>query len=52
MPCDGSLTPADLLGKLNMLRVSCDKCGRAGLYRVDKLALQHGRRRQTDRLAA
>jgi hypothetical protein len=34
MPCDGSLTPADLLGKLNMLR------GRAGLYR--KLALQHG----------
>ena len=30
MPRDGSLTPADLIGKLNVLRVECGKCGRAG----------------------
>jgi hypothetical protein len=28
MPNSGSITPADLIGKLEWLNVSCDKCGR------------------------
>ena len=42
MPQHGSVTFGDLLGKLEVLRVTCDKCERAGLYRVAKLVLQHG----------
>ena len=38
MPRDGSLTPRDLVGKLDVLRVECEKCGRAGRYRVTTLA--------------
>ena len=30
MPRDGSLTPADLIGKLDVLRIECEKCGRRG----------------------
>ena len=43
MPRDGSLTPADLVGKLDWLVVSCDKCGRRGRYRVTRLIELHGR---------
>jgi hypothetical protein len=43
MPRDGSLTPADLIGKLAILRVECEKCGRSGQYRVDRLLRQLGR---------
>ena len=44
MPRDGSLTPADLIGKgLDVLVVDCAKCGRAGRYHVAKLAEQIGR---------
>ncbi len=32
MPRDGSITPADLVGKLDWLVVSCDKCGREGYH--------------------
>jgi hypothetical protein len=32
MTRDGSITPADLVGKLDWLVVSCDKCGRHGRY--------------------
>ena len=28
MPRDGAITFSDLIGKLDMLRVSCEKCGR------------------------
>jgi hypothetical protein len=28
MPRDGAITFSDLVGKLDMLRVACDKCGR------------------------
>ena len=42
MPRDGSVTFGDLIGKLDVLRFTCDKCERAGLYRVAKLVLQHG----------
>ena len=38
MPRDGSLTPRDLADKLDALRVECEKCGRAGRYRVTTLA--------------
>jgi hypothetical protein len=34
---DGSLTPADLLGKLDVLRVLCTKCDRAGRYPIARL---------------
>jgi hypothetical protein len=43
MPREGSLTPADLIGKLDVLRVECAKCGRSGRYRVDRLMQQLGR---------
>jgi hypothetical protein len=42
MPRGGSLTPADLIGKLDVLRVECAKCGRSGRYRVLKFAEQIG----------
>lgn len=52
MPRDGSLTPADLVGKLDVLRVDCTKCDRIGRYRVDRLVQQLGREAKlTDWLA-
>jgi hypothetical protein len=42
MPRDGSLTPRDLIEKLDVLVVACDKCGRSGRYRVLRLAEQIG----------
>jgi hypothetical protein len=43
MPRDDSLTPADLIGKLEILRVECAKCDRRGRYRVDRLVRELGR---------
>ena len=38
MPRDGSITPRDLVdGKLWVLRVECDKCGRRGRYSVGRV---------------
>jgi hypothetical protein len=52
MPRDCSLTPADLIGKLEILRVECAKCDRRGRYRVDHLVTLLGRNgRLTDWLA-
>jgi hypothetical protein len=34
---DGEITVSDLVGKLEMLRVECYKCGRAGQYRISTL---------------
>jgi hypothetical protein len=52
MPRDGSLTPADLVGKLGVLRVECTKCDRSGRYHVDRLVQQLGRNgKLTDWLA-
>jgi hypothetical protein len=42
MPSDGSITPADLVGKLEYLVVSCDKRGRYGRYSVARLVEQLG----------
>ena len=43
MPRVGAIIFADLIGKLDVLRVACDSCGRAGSYRVARLIEQHGR---------
>jgi hypothetical protein len=42
MSRNGSLTPADLIGNLLVLRITCDKYDRAGQYRVDKLVADIG----------
>jgi hypothetical protein len=43
MPCGGAIIFSDLIGKLDVLRVACDKCGRAGRYRLARLIDQRGR---------
>jgi hypothetical protein len=43
MPGDGSLIFGDLIGKLDTLRVTCNKCGREGRYSVGRLIERHGR---------
>ena len=43
MPRDGAITFSDLVGKLDDLRVSCDKCGRSGRYQVQRLIKDRGR---------
>jgi hypothetical protein len=42
MPRDGAIIFRDLVGKLDVLRVECDRCGRKGQYRVDHLIEQYG----------
>jgi hypothetical protein len=42
MPRDNATTFADLRGKLDVLRVTCAKCDRAGRYRLDRLIDQRG----------
>jgi hypothetical protein len=37
VPRDGAIVFGDLIGKLDMLRVSCDECGRDGSYGLAKL---------------
>jgi hypothetical protein len=37
MPRDGAIIFSDLIGKLDVLRVSCTKCGRNGSYRLNRL---------------
>jgi hypothetical protein len=34
MPRDGAIIFGDLVGKLGVLHVACDKCGRKGRYAV------------------
>jgi hypothetical protein len=42
MPRDGAIIFSDLIGKLKMLRVSCDKCERAGSYSIPYLISGRG----------
>jgi hypothetical protein len=42
MPGDDSITLRDLIGKLQMLRVECNKCDRHGQYYVDQLFVRLG----------
>ena len=43
MPRDGAIIFGDLIGKLDVLRVACDKCSRAGCYQVQHLIRDRGR---------
>ena len=43
MPRDGAITFGDLYGRLDVLRVTCDKCGRGGSYGLSRLINQRGR---------
>jgi hypothetical protein len=40
----GAITFGDLAGRMDMLRVACSKCERAGQYSVAKLIERHGPR--------
>jgi hypothetical protein len=42
MPREGAIIFRDLVGKLEFLRITCDKCGRHGQYRVDRLIERYG----------
>jgi len=42
MPRDGAIIFRDIVGKLTVLRITCDKCGRSGQYRVDRLIMRYG----------
>ena len=42
MPRDGAITFRDIVGKLEALNLVCDKRGRRGRYRVDRLIDQYG----------
>jgi len=43
VPRDGAIVFSDLIGKLDVLRVSCDKCGRDGCCGLAKLIDKRGR---------
>jgi hypothetical protein len=42
MPRDGAITFRDIVGKLAALRITCDKCGRSGQYRVVRPIMRYG----------
>jgi hypothetical protein len=43
MPRDGAITFSDLIGKLDVLHVECEKCARDGRYRLSRLIQDRGR---------
>jgi hypothetical protein len=43
MPRDGAIIFGDLDGKLDVLAVACDKCGRVGRYSLQRLIDDRGR---------
>ena len=43
MPRDGAIIFSDLICKLDMLHIACDKCARKGRYAVARLIEQRGR---------
>lgn len=43
MPRDGAIIFSDLIGKLDVLRVACSKCGRDGRYALSRLIDKRGR---------
>ena len=42
MPRDGAMIFSGLFGKLDVVRVTCDKCDRAGSYRLNRLVENRG----------
>ena len=43
MPRGSLITFGDLEGKLDLIALECEKCGRKGRYRVDRLLAERGR---------
>ena len=43
MPRDGALTFSDLAGRLDVLRVHCERCDLHGCYSVAELTADYGR---------
>ena len=43
LPRDDAIIFGDLIGKFDVLRVACDKCDRAGRYRLHHLIKSRGR---------
>jgi hypothetical protein len=43
LPGDGAIILSDLIGKLDVLRVACEKCGRDGSYQLNGLIETRGR---------
>jgi hypothetical protein len=42
VPREGAIIFRDLVGKLDVLHVECEKCGRRGLYHLDRLIAKYG----------
>jgi hypothetical protein len=42
MPRDGAIIFRDLVGKLDVLNVECDRCNRFGRYHLDRLIERYG----------
>ena len=42
MPRDGAIIFSDLIGKLDLIRVVCDKCGRDDCYGLNRLIERRG----------
>jgi hypothetical protein len=42
MPRDGAMVFSDLIGKTEVLRVTCEKCGRDGRYILARLIRHRG----------
>jgi len=42
MPRDGAIIFRDIVGKLDVLAVECDKCGRFGRYHLERLIERYG----------
>ena len=43
MPREDAIIFGDLIGKLDLLRIECSKCGRSGRYRLADLLMRYGR---------
>jgi hypothetical protein len=42
MPRNGATTFSNLIGKLDVVRVMCERCGRKGHYRLERLIADRG----------
>jgi hypothetical protein len=42
MPREGAIIFRELVGKLNVLNIECEKCGRRGRYHLDRLIERYG----------
>ena len=42
MPRDGAIIFSGLFGRLDIVRVTCEKCDRAGSYRLNRLVESRG----------